>query len=152
MCQDDEKIPKLTSSLSKALEMRNIGDDVHHQSSLTLWNDGVKSGLNTTRSGYTINQGQSLERVERENSALLRAGWMPVLHDSRKQPTVAQSSTEAEYMAMEKAAKEIIYLWRFLLELGVSDANSIELQVDNMSAQKLAANPAFTRKMYASKG
>lgn len=42
---------------------------------------------------------------------------------------------------MAEAAKEVVHLRRFLLELGVSDADSIELCVDNMSAQKLAVNP-----------
>lgn len=68
-------------------------------------------------------------------------GGGAITWDSKKQRTVALSTTEAEYMAMAEAAKEIVHLRRFLLELGVSSANSINLCVDNMSAQKLASNP-----------
>lgn len=64
-----------------------------------------------------------------------------IVWDSRKQRTVALSTTEAEYMAMADAAKEIVHLRRFLLELETSEAKSIKLYVDNMSAQKLAVNP-----------
>ncbi|XP_051156201.1 uncharacterized protein LOC127278509 [Leptopilina boulardi] len=38
--------------------------------------------------------------------------------EARKQRTVAQSSTEAEYMGLAEAAKEATYLLRFLSEIG----------------------------------
>lgn len=41
--------------------------------------------------------------------------------DSKKQGTVALSSTEAEYMSLTEAAKETIYLQGFLMELGFKD-------------------------------
>lgn len=43
----------------------------------------------------------------------------PIVWDSRKQRTVALSTTEDEYMVLAVAAKEIIHLRRFLVELGV---------------------------------
>lgn len=67
----------------------------------------------------------------------------PVSWDSRKQRTVAMSTTEAEYMALSNAAKEIIHLQRFLKELGATDVETMTLYSDNFSAQKLAVNPVF---------
>lgn len=61
---------------------------------------------------------------------------------SRKQKTVALSSTEAEYMALSEAAKEAIYLRNLLYEL-TGNENCIALYNDNQSAQKLSANPVF---------
>ena len=66
-----------------------------------------------------------------------------VTWDSRKQRTVAVSTTEAEYMALSDAAKEVLHLQAFLSELGVSEADKLVLFNDNFSAQKLATNPVF---------
>jgi len=63
--------------------------------------------------------------------------------ESRKQRTVALSSTEAEYMGISEASKEEIYLRRFLLELGFNELANITLFCDNVGAQKLVANPVF---------
>lgn len=66
-----------------------------------------------------------------------------VTWESRKQRTVALSSTEAEYMGIAEAVKEVIYLRRFLIELGSDDLAAATLFSDNMGAQKLVANPVF---------
>lgn len=65
--------------------------------------------------------------------------------ESRKQRTIALSSTEAEYMAISEAAKEAIYFKNLLYEL-TGQANSIKLFNDNMSAQKLAVSPLYHRR------
>lgn len=62
---------------------------------------------------------------------------------SRKQRTVALSSTEAEYMSLTEAAKECIYLSSLLKELGLHSLAEIILYNDNQSAGKLARNPVF---------
>ena len=63
--------------------------------------------------------------------------------DSRKQWTVALSTTEAEYMAMSECAKEAIYLQRFLRELGFSNLALLTMYCDNRSALKLSENPVY---------
>ena len=63
--------------------------------------------------------------------------------ESRKQRTVALSSTEAEYMALTEAAKETTYLRCFLKEVGIlsSDAKPTNAFCDNQEAQELMRNP-----------
>ena len=63
--------------------------------------------------------------------------------ESRKQRTVALSSTEAEYMALTEAAKETTYLRCFLKEVGIlsSDAKPTNVFCDNQGAQELMRNP-----------
>lgn len=63
--------------------------------------------------------------------------------ESKKQATVALSSTEAEYMAMSNASKEAIYLKRLLDEIGIRYCDSILLNIDNQGAIKLAMNPVY---------
>ncbi|KAK9050872.1 hypothetical protein SSX86_030160 [Deinandra increscens subsp. villosa] len=66
--------------------------------------------------------------------------WM-----SRLQKSVALSTTEAEYMAVAEAAKELIWLKNFLDELGKKQTDC-SLFCDNQSAIHLAKNPVFHGK------
>ena len=61
---------------------------------------------------------------------------------SRLQKSVSLSTTEAEYMAISEAAKEMIWLKNFLKELG-KEQNSSALFSDSQSAIHLAKNPVF---------
>lgn len=69
----------------------------------------------------------------------------PVTWSSRKQNTVALSTTESEYMAASEAAREILWLKQFLCDIG-EPQSSITLNVDNQSAIKLINNPVFHRR------
>ena len=64
--------------------------------------------------------------------------WMAKL-----EPTVAISSTEAEYMALLQAVKESIWIQRFLQELGRQVKNSDVIMEDNQGAIALAHNPEY---------
>ncbi|KAL2250008.1 UNVERIFIED_CONTAM: Retrovirus-related Pol polyprotein from transposon TNT 1-94 [Sesamum indicum] len=61
---------------------------------------------------------------------------------SKLQKVVTLSTTEAEYVAVTEAAKELIWLQHFLGELGKPQADVI-LHSDSQSAIHLAKNPAF---------
>ena len=66
---------------------------------------------------------------------------------SKKQPTVALSSCEAEIMAASEATKEAVYLSRLGQELGVSDGSPLSLHCDNRSATDVAYNPEHFGRM-----
>ncbi len=60
---------------------------------------------------------------------------------SKKQGCVAQSSSEAEYMALSSAVKEAIWLSKiFDLTTSQSDTNPIAIFVDNQAAIKMSKN------------
>jgi transposase InsO family protein len=59
---------------------------------------------------------------------------------SRRQQTVAASTTEAEYMAASAAVKEALWLCRLLADLGLGPG-TIGINADNQSAIKLLKNP-----------
>ncbi|GBM10922.1 Retrovirus-related Pol polyprotein from transposon TNT 1-94 [Araneus ventricosus] len=64
--------------------------------------------------------------------------------ESRKQKTVALSSTESEYMSLSDSCKEALYLHKLLseLDLGIL-CKQITISMDNNSAIKLAENSLF---------
>jgi transposase InsO family protein len=66
---------------------------------------------------------------------------------SKKQQTIALSSTEAEYMALTQAAKEAIWVARFMAELHGGSMEGTQkrtiLYADNQGSMALAHNPEF---------
>lgn len=66
---------------------------------------------------------------------------------SKKQRTVARSSTEAEYVAGATATCQAVWLRLLLSELGQLKAGPTTLLIDNQSAIALARNPVFHGKM-----
>ena len=66
---------------------------------------------------------------------------------SKKQSTVALSSTEAEYMALTEAAQEAIWLKAFLHELGAMNSDeAVKIYEDNQGSIALAKNPKFHKR------
>lgn len=64
----------------------------------------------------------------------------PVAWEAKKQPTVALSSTEAEYMALTSACKEACYLRRFVSEI-TGKLSLVKILSDSQSALNLVHNP-----------
>ncbi len=62
---------------------------------------------------------------------------------SKKQPTVALSSTEAEYRGAAIVACEIIWLQKLLSDLGQSVDAHVVIYYDNISSILLANNPVY---------
>ncbi|CAI5714757.1 unnamed protein product [Peronospora destructor] len=81
-------------------------------------------------------------------------GYVFVLNDgciswrSKKQRTIALSSTEAEYMALSEATQEAVWLKAFMCELG-EDAGDGAVMVykDNQGAIALAKSPEFHKRI-----
>jgi hypothetical protein len=66
---------------------------------------------------------------------------------SKKQRTVALSSTEAEYMALSEATQEAVWLKSFLQELGeLAGDDALTIREDNQGAIALAKNPEFHKR------
>lgn len=62
---------------------------------------------------------------------------------SKKQPTIARSSAEAEYRAMADTTCEIVWLRVLLADFGVPQLTPTMLFCDNLSALYIASNPVF---------
>lgn len=65
----------------------------------------------------------------------------PITWTTKKQPVVALSSTEAEYIALVEAAKEAIFLRQLLQDMGRTVQTPISILCDNKSTIALSKNP-----------
>ncbi|KAM1580053.1 hypothetical protein ACFX1Z_041414 [Malus domestica] len=99
--------------------------DIH----LTAYSDADWAGCPFDRrstSGYCIFLGSNL------------ISW-----SAKKQPTVARSSTEAEYRSLAYTAAEITWICKVFKDLGFHLPHVPSLWCDNLSAISLASNPVF---------
>src|SRR5579859_4230130 len=69
----------------------------------------------------------------------------PISWCTRKQKTIAQSTTEAEYMSVSEASNQAVWYRTFLEELGYEVTSPIPLHCDNKGAVDLALNPVTGR-------
>ena len=79
-------------------------------------------------------------------------GWVFLLHhgavswQSCKQPTVALSSVEAEYMASTQATREAVWWRAFLTELGLPPTSATTIHSDSQGAIALDKNPEHHKR------
>jgi hypothetical protein len=78
---------------------------------------------------------------------LIYLGGNPISWLSRKQRTVARSSTEAEYRAVATATAEIMWITNLLSELHIPLSKPPLLLCDNVGATYLCSNPVLHSKM-----
>ena len=65
---------------------------------------------------------------------------------SRRQDDIALSTAESEYVSLNEAAKEAVWVERFVGEITKEEESAL-LKCDNQSAIKVAANPEKHQKM-----
>lgn len=66
---------------------------------------------------------------------------------SRKQNTVALSSTEAEYVSLSQATCEAIWIRNLLVELGIPMDKPVKIYEDNQSCIKISEEPREHKRM-----
>ncbi|GKB57971.1 retrovirus-related pol polyprotein from transposon TNT 1-94 [Tanacetum coccineum] len=93
-------------------------------------------------SRFTSNPGRKHWEAVKWLLRYLKVGGTTVSWMSRIQKCVAMSTTEAEYMAIAEAGKELVWLKNFLEELDRAQTECV-LFCDNQSAIHLAKNPVF---------
>ncbi|XP_062080074.1 uncharacterized mitochondrial protein AtMg00810-like [Humulus lupulus] len=74
---------------------------------------------------------------------LVFLGHSPISWKTKKQPTVARSSVEAEYHSMASLTCELKWLKGLLLRLGIQHTDAIGLYCDSQSALHIARNLVF---------
>jgi hypothetical protein len=102
----------------------------------------ISNEIDYKLTSYTdANYARDLDTRRSTYGIIHKLGNSPIEWSSKRQPTVALSTTEAEYRVLSKAAKDIVHLRRLLTELKVCDTTPTPLLSDNQSCIKLVANP-----------
>ena len=78
---------------------------------------------------------------------LVYLGHNPISWSSKKQRTVARSSTEAEYRSVAATAAELRWICSLLTELGVVLPQQPVIYCDNVGATNLCSNLVFHSRM-----
>jgi hypothetical protein len=117
---------------TKTIGIRFSGGDTNRNKELTGYTDSDWGGDIDTRRSTT--------------AYLFKFGGGPISWSSRLQPTVALSSSEAEYMAACAAAQESTYLRQLLREFGYHQRSATKIFEDNQGCIALSRNPVLHKR------
>lgn len=78
---------------------------------------------------------------------ILRIGDGPISWKSKKHKSTRLSTSEAAYVAMSEAAREVRWICNIYQELAL-ETNAIVIHQDNQSAVNMAAKPKFSPKTF----
>ena len=70
-------------------------------------------------------------------------GGGAIAWSSKKQWMIALSTMEAEYMALTEGAKQLIWLQRFIWELGIDQSQLVSLRSDNLGTIMLSKDVTY---------
>ncbi|KAI4308443.1 hypothetical protein L6164_031520 [Bauhinia variegata] len=93
-----------------------------------------------------VDQGGNLDDRTSTSAYVIFLGGNPVSWMSKRQRTVARSSTEAEYRLVASTIAEVMWLSNLLQELGISSSVP-HLYCDNIGATYLCSNLVFHSRM-----
>src|SRR6266850_1948745 len=96
--------------------------------------------------GYTDAAYGNLDERRSTSRYVFIAGRGAITWQSKKQPVVALSSTEAEYVALSEATCEACWLRSLFGELGYKQTLPIKIYGDNEGAVAMAKNPQFHQR------
>lgn len=96
-------------------------------------------------SGYVDSSYANLENYASLSGYAFQLGTGIISWQSSRQPVIALSSAEAEYIALTPAVQEVIWLKQILNELGYPQTN-VPIYEDNQSCILLARNPQDHKK------
>ncbi|RVW70497.1 Retrovirus-related Pol polyprotein from transposon RE2 [Vitis vinifera] len=74
-------------------------------------------------------------------------GRNPISWSSKKQKTIARSSTEAEYRSVANTAAELNWVSSLLCDLGIQLPTCPVIYCDNVGATQVCSNPVFHSRM-----
>ena len=105
--------------------------------------DGLAISVRPHKLKYVLPDGLAISvRQYHSSGYVFSMSKAAISWGSKKQPSIALSSCESEIMAASEAAKEAVYLDRFVAELVFKvDSDPIHLSLDNKAAINSSYNP-----------
>jgi hypothetical protein len=137
---------KLSSPTTADLtEVKRIFKYLKGPSILKLQVSGVK--CDSSLKGFVdANWGESRADRKSNTGYIFKLNGGTISWASRKQKTIALSSTEAEYIALAEASQELIWLRRLCCDFNCKQNDATTINVDNQSCMKLVENEKFSNR------
>ncbi|GJU17375.1 zinc finger, CCHC-type containing protein [Tanacetum coccineum] len=149
MESNDTKIPMDPGTKLVKAEMKR-SDAKHYYRSLIEVSGTKEHGIiykkegGSKITGYSDSSyGVNTDKEKETTGIVFYFGESPITWCTQKQPTVALSSCESEFMAATRAACQVLWLKQLLSEITGWEEKRITLKVDNISAIALIRNPVF---------
>ena len=149
--------PDVSFAVNKLSQFMHRPTDVHWQAAKRVLrylagtrDRGILLRSNTTLSLHAFSDADwagNRDDYTSTSAYIVYLGSNPVVWSSKKQKTVARSSTEAEYRSVAATAAEIQWIVSLLRELGVQSNTQPVIYCDNVGATYLCANPVFHSRM-----
>jgi len=105
-----------------------------------------KQSITTILEGYVDADWANHEDRKSVTGYIFKMYGSIISWSTNRQPTIALSTTEAEYMAASYATCEAIWLKNILKDFGVELSEPITLYEDNQSCIQLSQNPSHHRR------
>jgi hypothetical protein len=91
---------------------------------------------------YDVDWAGDLEDRRSTTGFVFMTGGGAISWSSKRQPTIALSTTEAKYMANIEATKEAIWITKLMMDLGYMEEKKVMvIRCDNQGAISLTKNP-----------
>ena len=90
-----------------------------------------------------VDWGGDLDHFSSTSAYIVYFGRNPISWSSKKQKTIARSSTEAEYRSVANTATELNWISSLLHDLGLPLPTCPVIYCDNIGATQLCSNPVF---------
>lgn len=140
------------SHLARAMSNPTMNNWIHAKRVLRYLkgtpNLALKYSKNSTDAIFGYSDSSYAEELDRKSVGgyiFIQAGAAITWRSSR-QPIVAQSSAEAEYIALADAAKEAVWLRKMQKDFNIALTQPTIIYEDNQSAIKLSKNPIHSRR------
>lgn len=112
---------------------------------LGLWFSKCSTPLSINAFSDADWAGCSLDRKSTRGLCLFLGNSL-ISCNAKKQPTMARSSTEAEYRSLANIVAELTWICKLLVDIGLTLYCPPKLWCENISATSLAKNPIFHAK------
>lgn len=149
--------PDIAYSVNKLSQFMHKPTDLHWQAAKRVLrylagtiSHGIFLSTNSPLSLHAFSDAEWAGDVDdfvSTNAYIVYLGTAPIAWTSKKQHSVARSSTEAEYRSVANTAAEIIWVFSLLTELGLFLTSTLTIYCDNVGATYLSANPIFHSRM-----
>jgi hypothetical protein len=121
---------------------------LHYVSATTNYGLFYEASIKLQVHGYIdVDWVGSISDMRSTNGFMFSFGSVAVTWSSKKQPTIALSSTEAKYRGAAMAACEVVWLHKLLGYLGMYVDRHVVIYCDNLNNIQLVRNPMFHARM-----